>query len=101
MVAGGASDPSNLALACPHCNAHKWIFTDGLDPQTGERVPLFNPRLDDWSEHFTWSNVVLGELLSKTAIARATTQRLRMNDSRMIELRQLLFELGLLLLAEE
>ena len=39
---GGSDDPSNLALACHHCNEHKGP-TAGLDPATGEMCPFSPP----------------------------------------------------------
>ncbi|MEL6778021.1 MAG: HNH endonuclease, partial [Cyanobacteria bacterium J06597_16] len=44
-------------------------------------VPIFNPRLQDWDEHFAWSNqgVVIKGL---TPIGRATCIRLDLNDTR-------------------
>lgn len=41
---GGADDPSNLALACDRCNAHKGPNLSGIDPETGDIVPLYHPR---------------------------------------------------------
>ena len=49
---GGRTVLANLALACPHCNARKWAFTDMTDPITGDAAPLFNPRSQIWSDHF-------------------------------------------------
>jgi hypothetical protein len=86
----------NLALACPHCNAHKWTATDDTDPVSGRSVRLFNPRSDSWDEHFSWSTDTRGALVGQTDIARATIERLRINDPDMIALRNLLIELGLL-----
>ncbi|MBA4063545.1 MAG: HNH endonuclease [Isosphaera sp.] len=94
-TAGGSDDPSNLALACPSCNGHKWAFTDGADPASGEPVRLFNPRSDIWEEHPGWSSVSPGQLVATTAIGRGTIERLRMNDSDLIVLRRLLAEDGL------
>jgi 5-methylcytosine-specific restriction endonuclease McrA len=37
---GGSQELDNLALTCPHCNDHKWTGTEGIDPKTGESVPL-------------------------------------------------------------
>ncbi|MGH8056232.1 MAG: HNH endonuclease, partial [Candidatus Entotheonellia bacterium] len=45
---GGQTDLANLALACPHCNARKWAHLDGEDPESGQRVALFNPRIQKW-----------------------------------------------------
>jgi 5-methylcytosine-specific restriction endonuclease McrA len=41
---GGSSDESNLWLSCPLCNGAKGDRTTGTDPETGQIVPLFNPR---------------------------------------------------------
>ena len=61
--AGGTNDPSNLALTCPHCNAHKWTAAEGVDSETGTNAALFHPRRDDWAEHFAWSEDRPGELV--------------------------------------
>jgi hypothetical protein len=92
---GGRNDPSNLALTCPHCNAHKWTAVEGPDPETGTATPFFNPRTDAWDDHFAWSRDQPGMLVGRTPRGRATIAGLRMNDQDMIELRQLLGELGL------
>lgn len=93
--AGGTTDLTNLALTCPHCNAHKWTAADGTDPETGDAVPLFNPRSDNWSEHFAWSADRPGELIGLTGTGRATIAHLRINAADMITLRVLLAEVGL------
>jgi 5-methylcytosine-specific restriction endonuclease McrA len=49
---GGSEEPSNLALACYHGNLHKGSNLTGLDPETGEIVPLFHPHRDVWIIHF-------------------------------------------------
>jgi 5-methylcytosine-specific restriction endonuclease McrA len=66
---GGNSDPANLAWCCPACNLHKSDRVEALDPGSGERVPLFNPRRDDWSEHFRWEGF---HLVGQTPVGRAT-----------------------------
>src|SRR5574341_962171 len=55
IAIGGPSSEDNLCLACPLCNGHKGTRTDGVDPETDARVPLFNPRKQAWREHFRWS----------------------------------------------
>lgn len=92
-TAGGTTALDNLALTCPHCNAHKWTAVGGTDPDTGEAAWLFHPRQDEWDDHFEW--VTTGVLAGRTAVGRATIAGLRMNDPGMIELRTLLAELGL------
>jgi hypothetical protein len=92
---GGTTDPDNLALTCPHCNAHKWTEVDSSDPETGETARFFHPRHDSWADHFEWSSERPGELVGRTPIGRATVAGLRINDADMVELRLLLAEVGL------
>ena len=78
---GGSDELDNLALACRRCNERRYNFMDGLDSETQEVVPLFNPRQQNWSDHFIWideGTVVCGA----TPIGRATCSRLDMNDLR-------------------
>lgn len=78
---GGDDSVKNLALACHRCNGRRYNFTDGVDPKTQTIVPLFNPRTDEWSKHFVWSRDRT-QIAGKTAIGRATIERLDMNDDR-------------------
>lgn len=78
---GGTDTEDNLALACHRCNGRRYNFTDAIDPQTQTLVPLFNPRQNQWSAHFTWSKDGQ-KILGITAIGRATIERLDMNDER-------------------
>ena len=82
---GGESRPENLAWACPGCNLRKSNRVDAHDPQTGELVPLFNPRVDCWQDHFRWDNYRVAPL---TPIGRATVAALDLNHSRRIRIRQ-------------
>ena len=92
---GGLTVFDNLALACPRCNALKWKHVDAPDPETGENVTLFNPRVHRWSDHFRWSatNPTLVEPLSE--IGRATLLLLEMNAAPHQTIRGLLGVLGL------
>jgi hypothetical protein len=78
---GGADNLDNLALACRRCNEKRYNFVVGIDPDTGKEVPLFNPRQQNWSEHFIWTSDGLC-ILGTTAIGRATCNRLDINDQR-------------------
>lgn len=80
----GHDDPSGLAYACDRCNAFKGPNLSSVDPQTGERVNVFNPRTDEWSDNFAISR---GTIFGLTPIGRATARLLNMNDSRRVELR--------------
>jgi hypothetical protein len=90
----GADSLNNLALACPHCNALKWAYTDGTDPDTGLSARLFSPRADAWEDHFRWSAVEWGVLEGLTPIGRATVVRLQMNAPNLLAVRRLLAALG-------
>ncbi|MEL6249787.1 MAG: HNH endonuclease [Cyanobacteria bacterium J06648_16] len=53
---GGGSDLGNLWLACPICNRYKSNKTEATEPETDRFVPLFNPRCQQWIDHFTWTD---------------------------------------------
>ncbi|MGB7160036.1 MAG: HNH endonuclease signature motif containing protein [Tepidisphaeraceae bacterium] len=82
---GGDDNLENLAWACPGCNLHKSDRIDARDPQTGQVIPLFNPRADQWPEHFDWNRY---EIIALTPIGRATLRTLQMNAPRKILIRQ-------------
>jgi 5-methylcytosine-specific restriction endonuclease McrA len=84
---GGTDDHSNLALACHRCNLRKGPNLTGIDPITGEIVPLFDPRRDRWFDHFRFRGPVIEGV---TAVGRTTVKVLSMNDTRRIERRELL-----------
>jgi hypothetical protein len=92
----GQTELPNLALACPHCNAHKWTHISGFDEQTNRETPLFDPRLDAWLEHFAFADDGSWRLVGKTPRGRATIARLQINHPDMVNTRQLLAELGVL-----
>ena len=90
---GGATVRENLWLACTRCNDFKGDRTDGVDPQTGETVPLFNPRTQSWTEHFSWSPD--GTLITGlTPIGRATVVALQLNNEFIIVARRFWVEAG-------
>src|SRR5258708_24259770 len=49
---GGSSTSTNLAYACAPCNRNKGADVATIDPDTGDSVRLFNPRRDNWADHF-------------------------------------------------
>lgn len=91
---GGATTPDNLAYSCARCNLHKGMRTDFLDPVSRNATPLFNPRLQVWSEHFTWSDDKT-RLLGLTPTGRATIMALQMNDPLIVMSRSLWVSLGI------
>jgi hypothetical protein len=78
---GGSDEPDNLALACHRCNERHYNFTSGIDPQTQEEIPLFNPRQQQWPDHFIWTKDGT-KILGTTPTGRATCNRLDFNDER-------------------
>jgi 5-methylcytosine-specific restriction endonuclease McrA len=86
-VVGGATTEENLWLACRRCNQFKGAQTHALDPVTGRRVRLFNPRKQKWKRHFKWSADGT-EIIGKTAVGRATVVALKMNHPVSIRARQ-------------
>lgn len=77
----GSDDLENLALACHRCNQRHYNFITGRDPKTQAIVPLFNPRQQQWSDHFNWTVDAL-KILGTTAIGRTTIDRLDLNDEK-------------------
>jgi hypothetical protein len=88
---GGASDETNLALACFDCNRFKGSDIASLDPETGALCPLFHPRSDVWATHFATQ---AGAVVARTAVARATVALLRINAPARVEVRTELATLG-------
>jgi hypothetical protein len=87
----GETDASNLALACGRCNRNKGPNIAGIDPETGQLVPLYHPRHQKWSDHFQWQGTML---VGRTPIGRATVELLAINDWQRVELRENLQALG-------
>jgi HNH endonuclease len=79
VAKGGLDTADNLCLACELCNQYKWTKTEGIDPQSGETVPLYNPRQQRWIEHFAWSANGI-EIMGLTACGRATALALKLNN---------------------
>ena len=90
---GGSDELDNLCLACISCNQHKASFQTEIDPLTGEEYLLFNPRTQQWVEHFTWSKDMT-LILGLTPTGRATVERMKMNLDEIVEARQIWVEAG-------
>jgi HNH endonuclease len=90
---GGDNALDNLALACPQCNGHKSNKTYAIDPISAQSVPLFNPREMNWEEHFIWSDDTR-LMIGVTPIGRATVTLLQTNRENVVNLRQVLRQMG-------
>jgi len=93
LHAGGSDELENLALACQGCNNHKYTKTTARDLVSGALVPLFNPRLQLWRDHFLWS-ADFTQILGTTPIGRATVEALHLNRLGLLNLRELLYAAG-------
>jgi hypothetical protein len=87
QAAGGSSEVDNLWLACPLCNSYKGTQTHAMDPVNDERVPLFNPRAQEWPAHFRWSDDGT-EIIGLTPIGRVTIVALKLNRAPLIRARR-------------
>ena len=90
---GGSDELLNLAWACQGCNNAKFTKIEARDIISNAIVPLFNPRLDKWNEHFKW-NQDCSLIIGQTAIGRATVIALKMNRDSVVNLRNILFSCG-------
>ena len=82
---GGPSQLDNLAWSCPSCNLHKSNRVEAPSPDGDEMVALFNPRTDNWQDHFRWDGYHVTGL---TSIGRATVDALFLNQTRRLKIRQ-------------
>jgi hypothetical protein len=87
----GPTVAHNLCWACFHCNLHKGTNLAGIDPKTGKRAWLFNPRRMKWSRHFRWQGAIL---FGRTPVGRATVAVLNMNDEDYVQTREALIAEG-------
>ncbi len=82
---GGTDDAENLCLACYKCNGYKGSNIAALDPLTGNATKLYNPRQQNWSDHFEINaNATLSGL---TPEGRTTIFVLRINDAERVKQR--------------
>ena len=89
---GGTDDLENLAWSCGACNLSKSNRTHLIDPETGQAVPIFNPRTDSWEDHFVFEGY---RLVGRTAVGRALVAGLDLNDFQRLLIRQVEHLLGL------
>jgi hypothetical protein len=90
---GGQSTEENLALSCQGCNNYKYNKIAGIDGLTGKEATIFNPRKQNWSAHFAWSNDGI-DIIGLTATGRVTTDVLKLNRIELRNLRRLLTDAG-------
>lgn len=87
---GGQSSADNLALACFDCNRFKGSDIASIDPESGELTRLFDPRTQEWVDHFSIDG---GFINPRTASGRVTELVLRLNLQSRVEVREILARL--------
>jgi len=92
-ASGGETTADNLCLVCRACNSYKQDHQSGFDPVTGIETALFNPRTQNWPEHFRWDETGT-RLIGLSAEGRATINRLRINRDAVVASRRLWVEAG-------
>ena len=84
---GGTTTFENLAYACQPCNRHKGTDLGSLS-RDGSLARFFNPRTDEWSEHFRVDN---SQIVARTEIGEVTARVLGFNaPERALERRELM-----------
>jgi hypothetical protein len=79
--------PIYLALTCWRCNRYKGTDLGSFDPQTGTFSFLFNPRTQQWTEHFMMEE---HQILGLIREGRTTVKLLKFNsDERLTERQRL------------
>ncbi|MEO8612108.1 MAG: HNH endonuclease signature motif containing protein [Chloroflexota bacterium] len=87
----GQTISENLCLSCPNCNGFKGSDISSVDWDFSEEtVPLFNPRRQQWTDHFRLNGAYIEPL---TPEGRVTVFLLKMNDPEHIVERELLIQL--------
>jgi hypothetical protein len=87
---GGSDTRENLWLACPRCNGFKSDQINSIDHISGQIAALFNPRYQDWRDHFTWDDTDHALIIGKTVEGRATIVALQINNEDNLAFRRLL-----------
>jgi hypothetical protein len=87
ISAGGETVEYNLCLACAGCNSFKHDALTAVDPETKQTVSLYNPRTQNWDEHFIWSDTA-SRLIGITPCGRATIEKLKINREHAVRARE-------------
>jgi len=87
----GRTRVENLAFSCGTCNRHKGPNIAGIDPVSKQLTRLFNPRIDQWQDHFEYRGAVIK---GRTAIGRTSVVVFDMNRLSSRLARQSLLQIG-------
>jgi hypothetical protein len=86
----GETESSNLCWSCSTCNGYKGSDVASYDRETKQLTPLFNPRLQNWIDHFQLEE---DRIVGLTPIGRVTISILKLNASQRIDDRAALIRL--------
>jgi hypothetical protein len=75
----------------PYCNRFKGTDLGSLDPDTGLLTPFFNPRIQNWTNHFLLDGA---EIVPLTPEGRVTVLILQFNHPGRLRERQHLIDAG-------
>ncbi len=88
---GGSNEHENLAYSCIYCNRNKGSDLGSILLPNKTLIRFFNPRMDNWSEHFYLDGAVIEP---KTDIGKVTVKILELNNVERILERLELQEVG-------
>lgn len=83
----GKTRRDNLAYACAECNRNKGTDFGTVELRTGQVVFLFNPRQQNWNDHFRLAGA---RIVGLTATGKATIELLHLNDDHRLLEREML-----------
>ncbi len=86
IIPNDDDSPENLALACFHCNRRKSNKISVYDERIKKEISLFNPRTDNWKDHFAWSDDKI-TIIAKTETGKITIDLLELNRERILQIR--------------
>ena len=86
VAKGGTNEEVNLWLSCVTCNKYKSENVVGFDGDPLRLTRFFNPRNEDWHNHFEWSEDGLS-INGRTSIGRVTVVALKLNNELQVEVR--------------
>lgn len=86
-------EEENLWVSCRLCNESKGVRTEAIDPPTDNMAPLYNPRTQNWAQHFAWTDDGT-EIVGLTDVGRATVDALSLNAEFRVRSRAIWVEAG-------
>ena len=90
----GATHEDNLAYACFLCNRYKGSDVGSFVPGTNTLVRFYNPRTDQWADHFAFAGDNI-TILSQSEIGEVTARIFNFNHPNRLSERQELQASGL------